>query len=355
MKAVILVGGSGTRLRPLTCSRPKQLLPLTTSTLIGYLLEQLRSGGVTDAILATGPGFNQLKEALGDGSQYGLTLHYAFESQPLGTAGAIKNAESFLQDEPFFLALNGDIISDFSYDQLIQFHKKHHATATLALHQVEDPSRFGVVDITSDGRIQEFIEKPAPSKTPSNLINAGCYVLNQTVLDYIPANQEVSIEHEVFPSLCHSSKVYGWEHQGIWIDTGTPESFLEAHRILLAKKGKTSLIGANTQITPSAEIGTNVTIGKGAIIGPHVHIQDAVLFDEVIIGESVTIDHSIIGEGVVIGHGITLKEYVIVGDGTIIDAGAEIPPGALICPECHIKKGKTPPHCLAKDFRSLGP
>ncbi|MFW9831779.1 MAG: sugar phosphate nucleotidyltransferase, partial [Candidatus Thorarchaeota archaeon] len=346
MKAVILVGGSGTRLRPLTCSRPKQLLPLTTTTLIGYLLEQLSHSDITEAILATGNGIDQLKDALGDGSLFGLTLHYSYESKPLGTAGAIKNTESLLQDETDFLALNGDIISDIQYNQLIHFHRQHHATTTIALHQVEDPSRFGVVEISAEGRIHNFIEKPSPDTAPSNLINAGCYVLSQTVLDAIPASTEVSIEREIFPRLCRSSRVYGWEHHGAWVDTGTPVSFLKAHRILNEKQGKTMSIDSDAKINPSAKIGANVTIGKRAVIGPNAHIQNAVLFDEVIVGENVTIDHAIIGQGVVIGRGITLQDYTIIGDGAIIDAGAEIFPGAMICPQCHIKKGEIPPQCL---------
>ena len=353
MKALILAGGSGTRLRPLTCTRSKQLLPLASSTLIGYMLDRLHDAGISEAILAIGPGLDDLQEALGDGSKYGITLHYSIETQPLGTAGAIKHAEQHLPKDQSFLALNGDIVSDINYAQLIQFHEQQQATATIALYRVEDPSRFGVVEIDSERRIHNFIEKPDPQHAPSNLINAGCYVLESTVLDHIPANQEVSIEREVFPALCKSTKVFGWEHQGIWVDTGTPESFLKAQKALVTETTQIPLIGAKAKIAPTAVIGKNVTIGKRATIGPNAHINDAVLFDDVIIGAGVTIEQSIIGQGAVIGKDLQLKKHVIVGDGAIIDSGANIPPGSLICPQYHVKKGETPPPCFVKNYKSL--
>lgn len=353
MKALILAGGSGTRLRPLTCTRSKQLLPLASSTLIGYILDRLHDAGISEVILATGPGSDDLQDALGDGSNYGLTLHYSIETQPLGTAGAIKHAEQHLRNDQSFLALNGDIVSDINYAQLIQFHKQQQATATIALYRVEDPSRFGVIEIDSDRRIHSFVEKPAPHRAPSNLINAGCYVLESTLLEHIPASHEVSIEREIFPALCKSTKVFGWEHHGIWIDTGTPESFLKAQQALVTETAQIPLIGANTKIAPSAVIGKNVTIGKRATIGPNVHINDAVLFDDVIIGAGVTIEQSIIGQGAVIGKDLQLKKHVIIGDGAIIDSGANIPPGSLVCPQYHVKKGETPPHCFVKNYKSL--
>lgn len=353
MKALILAGGSGTRLRPLTCTRSKQLLPLASSTLIGYMLDRLHDAGVSEVILATGPEIDDLQDSLGDGANHNITLHYSIETQPLGTAGAIKHAEQYLHKDKTFLVLNGDIVSDINYAQLIQFHEQQQATATITLFRVEDPSRFGVVEIDSEKQIHNFVEKPDLKHAPSNLINAGCYVLDNTVLAQIPANQEVSIEREVFPTLCQSSKVFGWEHQGIWVDTGTPESFLEAHQALITETSQIPLIGAKTKIAPSADIGENVTIGKRAIIGPNTHINDAVLFDDVIIGAGVTIEQSIIGQGAVIGKDLQLKKHVIVGDGAIIDSGANIPPGSLICPQCHVKKGETPPPCFVKNFKSL--
>ncbi len=352
MKALILAGGYGTRLRPLTCSRPKQLLPLANSTLIGYILEQLGTAGIDEIILATGHGNDYLQNVLGDGANYGITLHFSVESHPLGTAGAIKQAEPYLEKETPFFVLNGDIVSDIPYSHLLQYHHQHKATATIALYRVEDPSRFGVVDITSDGHIHHFIEKPSPGQAPSNLINAGCYVLNHAVLEHIPANQPASIEYDVFPNLCQSATVCGWEHHGFWIDTGTPESFLEAHHALRSELHKTPHIGEDTKIAPSAKIEPAVTIGNRVIIGPNSRISRAIIFEDAIIGEGVIVDQSIIGHGAIIGKDLRLEEYTIVGDGAILDAGAIIPSGALICPEYHLEKDKKPPHCFVKDLKS---
>jgi len=214
MKALILAGGFGTRLRPLTCTCNKQLLPLAETTLIEYILDQLKTARIHDIILATGQNTESLQRALDAGTQDDITVQFSAEPFPLGTAGAIKHAESLLtKDEPV-LVLNGDIVSDIPYHHLIQYHQQQNAKASIALYRVEDPSRFGVVDVGTDGRIHKFVEKPNSDQAPSNLINAGCYVLDPTVLEKIPPNQEISLEHDIFPTLCQSSPVYGWEHHG---------------------------------------------------------------------------------------------------------------------------------------------
>lgn len=353
MKALILAGGMGTRLRPLTCSHPKQLLPLADSTLIGYLLDQFKTAGINEVILATGQNSQHLQTALGDGAKHDVTLHYSIETHPLGTAGAIKQAEPFLRENAQFLVMNGDIISDIPFNHLIQYHKQHQAKATIALYRVEDPSRFGVVDITTDGQIQRFVEKPPREKAPSNLINAGCYVLDHTILDQIPAHQEVSIEYDVFPNLCQSAPVFGWEHHGFWIDIGTPASFLEAHHIFRHKVHKTPAIGSETKITSPQQISSEVTIGNRVTIGANTHISNSVIFDEAIIGEGVFIDQSIVGYGAKIGQGIKLDAHTIVGDEAILDPGAIIPSGSLICPQYRVEKDCKPPYCFVKNLKSL--
>jgi mannose-1-phosphate guanylyltransferase len=350
MKALILAGGFGTRLRPLTCSRPKQLLPLATTTLIGHILTQLHKSGITEIIIATGYGGEHLKDTLSEQTSSALTLHFSIEPNPLGTAGAIKYAEPFLQNEPRFLVLNGDIVSDIDYRQIIQFHHHHNPTATICLVQVDDPSRFGVVELASDGRIHSFIEKPAAGQSQSKLVNAGCYVLNASVFDVISPHQEASLEREIFPKLCQSTKVYGWEHSGFWVDTGTPSAFLKAHQALHADA---PLIGKDTQIASSAVIGSDVSIGSRVQIGPKTQIRNSVIFDDVIVEEGVFIDQSIIGQGAHIGANLRLEGFVIVGDQAQLDAGARIPKGALVCPGCQVKKGETPPNCFARDYQSL--
>jgi mannose-1-phosphate guanylyltransferase len=351
MKALILAGGYGTRLRPLTCSRPKQLLPLGESTLIEHLLKQLKLSGVTEVILATGHNNDDLQQALGNGTQHGIRLHFSVEPHPLGTAGAIKLAEPYLPQDTPFLVLNGDIVSDIPYNHLLHYHQQHHATATIALFRVEDPTRFGVVDISPTGQIHHFIEKPHPGRALSNLVNAGCYVLEYTVMDHIPAHQEVSIEYDVFPTLCHSVAVYGWEHHGFWIDTGTPQSFLAAHHTLRKQLQKAPLVGFNSRIASSATIGPHVTVGNRVAIGANTHISHAVIFDDAIIGNSVVIDHSIVGRGAIIGNDLHLEAYTIVGDKAILDSGSIIHGGARICPQYHVEKGTQPPPCLVKDLK----
>ncbi len=362
MIAVILVGGFGTRLRPLTCTRPKQLLPLGSSTLIEYMIEKLAGQGINEIILAVGYRPDKIQEALGDGAHLGVTLHYSLEDEPLGTAGPIKQAETYLRGSGEFLVLNGDIVSDIDYQQLLDQHRSHQAIASIALYQVDNPSRYGVVDITPEGRIRAFHEKPAAGTAPSNLINAGCYVLDESVLSQIPAGKRVSIEREIFPNLCKNRIVFGWEHKGLWIDTGTPTSYLEANRGVLAAAMKEShvtilpqsLLEMSVQVTPpvvvgksvkvaaTSKIGPNVTLGRNVAIGKNTRIRDSIVFDDAVIGDDVVLEHVVIGQGAIIGAQLRLKELTLVGDGAVIEAGVAIPPGARVCPNCHIRKGAKP-------------
>jgi mannose-1-phosphate guanylyltransferase len=353
MKALILAGGFGTRLRPLTCTRPKPLLPLANTTLIGYILNQLKIAGITEVILATGQNTESLQRVLGDGAQHDIAVQFSAEPYPMGTAGAIKHAKPHLTKNEPILVLNGDIVSDIPYRHLIQYHHQHKATASIALYRVNDPSRFGVVDVRTDGRIQRFVEKPPPDQAPSNLINAGCYVLDYTVLDHIPPNQAVSIEYDIFPNLCRSSSVYGWEHHGLWVDTGTPASFLMAHYAVRTMLKKAPFVGSATRVASNAQIGSDVTIGNQVSIGIQTQITNSIIFDKAIIGDGAIIDSSIIGHGAIIGKNLCLEAYTIVGDGAILDSGATIPPGALICPHYHVKAGFKPPYCFVKTLKSL--
>jgi len=362
LKAVILVGGYGTRLRPLTCLRPKQLLPLADSTLIEYMIDNLKRNGIKEIILAAGFGIQKLQDYLGSGSDMGVNLFYSSEKMPLGTAGPIRLAEPYLRGTGVFFVLNGDIVSDIDYKVLLNFHQEHHSTATLALFHVNDPSRFGVVDFKADGRIKAFVEKPAVGKAPSNLINAGCYVLDKSVLDLIPEGKKVSIEREVFPNLCSSGRVFGYEHKGLWIDTGTPSSYLEANNAILnkieerndeviqysslTKKGvkitHPVLIRAQTVIGKSCSIGPNVTIGRNVKIGTNVQIRHTIVFDDVTIEDDVVIDHAVIGKGAMIGKGIHLREFALVGDAAIIDEGVVMSPSSRVCPNRRVKPNSKP-------------
>jgi mannose-1-phosphate guanylyltransferase len=320
------------------------------STLIDYILNQLQQVGITEVILATNPDYSTIQAHLSDGVKDDLTIHYSTEPIPLGTAGAIKHAEPYLPTDAPFLVVNGDIVSDLPYHHLLQYHRLHHATATLALYRVQDPTRFGVVDIASNGQIHQFIEKPHPDQAPTNLINAGCYILEPTVLDGIPTNQRVSLEYDVFPRLCQTAPVFGWEHHGMWIDTGTPLSFLAAHHALRTVLHKTPYLGSDTNIATKVTVEPDVTIGNRVQIGAQSHISDSVIFDDVTIREGVVIDRSIVGQGAIIGKDVKLEAYTIIGDKAIVDSGAKIPAGTLICPEYRVEKDCKAPHCFVKDL-----
>jgi mannose-1-phosphate guanylyltransferase len=366
MIAVILVGGFGTRLRPLTCTRPKQLLPLGNTTLIEYMIGQLENQGVKEIVLAVGYHPDSLQKVLGDGEGHGVTIHYSLEDEPLGTAGPIRQAERYLRGSGRFLVLNGDIVSDLGYQRILASHDSHKATASIALYRVDNPSRYGVVDMTPEGWIRAFIEKPPADAAPSNLINAGCYVLDESVLDLIPSGRKVSIEREVFPELCEKHRVYGWEHRGLWIDTGTPASYLTANSAVLAasmRENKMALtqqslfeagvqvkppvvVGKGTTVAANSVIGPNVAIGRNVRIGGKTQLRDSIVFDNTTIGEGVVLEQSVIGQGARIGAQLQLKELTIVGDGAVIDAGVAIPPGTRVCPNSHIREDTTPSTAL---------
>jgi mannose-1-phosphate guanylyltransferase len=330
------------------------------------VISRLKIHGINDIVLAGGYGMEMLKAVLGDGSRLGVALEYSPESKPLGTAGAIKQAESYFQGTGSFFVLNGDIVADLDYRQLLAYHQRHNAAATIALHRVIDPSRYGVVELAAEGRIHSFIEKPAPGTVAGNLINAGCYVLEEGIFDLIPPGEETSIEREVFPKLCAERIVYGWEHKGLWIDIGTPESYLEANRAILTTTMKKqreptvpqSLLARGAHLTPpvvmaeesrvdpSSNLGPNVTLGRRVTIEARARIRDAVVFDDAVISSAVVVERSVVGQGAVIGRGIHLKGLTLVGDEAVVDAGSQIPVGARICPNCHIRPGTAPASLL---------
>ena len=234
MKAVILAGGFATRLRPLSCTRPKTLFPIVNKPLLEWIYERLASNGVDEAILAVNA-LTQFYIKQQKPPRHGLKVKFSIDppKMPLGTAGPVKKAEKLIgHDEPF-IVLNGDIFADINYRELVETHKKCNALATIALCKVEDPCRYGVAELEDGNRIKRFIEKPAKDTAPSNLINAGVYVLSPKVFDYIPAGRAVSMEREVFPKLAEEGKLYGHHVNGVWMDIGKPEEYLETNKIIL--------------------------------------------------------------------------------------------------------------------------
>jgi mannose-1-phosphate guanylyltransferase len=225
MQALILAGGQGTRLRPLTSTIPKPVVPLVGRPFIAYMLEWVRGHGVEDVILGCGFMADAVREVLGDGAGLGIRLRYLEEPRPLGTGGALKFAEDLLEDR--FFMLNGDVLSDIDLSAQLRQHERTGARATLALYPVADPSAYGLVRCNPDGSVSEFIEKPGLDELDTNLINAGAYILQRDVLDGMPpAGTNVSIEREVFPKLVGHG-LYGYEATGYWLDIGTPDRYLK--------------------------------------------------------------------------------------------------------------------------------
>jgi mannose-1-phosphate guanylyltransferase len=262
--AVILVGGEGTRLRPLTERTPKPMLPLLDRPLLSYTFDHLRSAGVRRAVLACG----YLPTAIEShfGSAYdGLALDYRVEPEPLGTGGAIRFAAE--ESGGTFLALNGDSLRTAPIRELVEFHRACRASATILLTRVSDPARYGLVRVDTSGRVRGFVEKPRPEQIDTDLINAGLYVLEPDVLELIPPDRTVSIEREVFPALAAEGKLFALALSGYWLDVGTLVSYLQAHIDLLCRRG-------GIQIDPSAQIGDGVRLIPPLAVGPAARIED---------------------------------------------------------------------------------
>lgn len=344
---MILAGGFATRLRPLSCTRPKTLFPIVNKPLLQWIFERLAKNGIKEAILAVNPltEFYIRQQRI---PKNGLNIKYSHDppKTPLGTAGPIKKAEKLLGHREPFLVLNGDIFADLNYKEIIEYHVKKDALATIAICKVEDPSRYGVAELAENGRIKRFIEKPPKESAPSNLINAGVYVLSPKVLELIPEGRLVSMEREIFPKLVEQNGLYGYLFEGLWMDIGKPEEYLQTNRILLDRNhnkipsngkkaftlkapvalGKSAQIGDNSVIGPYAVLGKNVAIGK------NVTVKHSVIFAEARIGDSAFLDGTIVGEGAVIGKETRIGNGCIIGDHAKIKDGVCLEKDVSVCP-----------------------
>lgn len=316
MHAVVLVGGFGTRLRPLTLSTPKPLLPIANVRQLEHLIANLGTAGVTEVVLAIGFKPQPFFEAFPDGVCAGVKLHYAVEPEPLDTAGAIAFAARHAGVSDTFVVMNGDILCDVDIAQLVAFHKAHNAEGTLHLTPVEDPSQYGVVEVDESGWVKRFVEKPAPGETNSRVINAGTYVLEPSVLDRMPVGERMSIERVVFPAMVNDGTLAAMATDDYWIDTGRPDTYLQANLDLI--DGSRSLIlssvGTNSQIAPSASI-TRSVIGERAVIGDGCVIVDSVVLPDARIGDRVKLERTLVMG--VVGNESSLTECVIGADAVI--------------------------------------
>jgi NDP-sugar pyrophosphorylase family protein len=347
LKALVLAGGFGTRLRPLSCSRPKTLFPLANQPLIDYTLQNLAQGGVDTIILSVYYMAENIVRYLGP-TKYNMGILYSREQRPLGKGGGIKNAEDMLNGEPF-IAMNGDIITDLDLRRLISFHEEKRGLATIALYQVNDPSRYGSVEIDREGRITRFVEKPEPGIAPSNLINAGIYVLEPEVLEYMPSGKKFDTEVEVFPILAQERKLFGYEFHGYWTDIGVPEEYLNANAAILGKMDEGSgnenanvdstatvkkpcIFGDNVNIGADSVIGPNVSIMDNVHIGKGVRIENSIIFAGASIEDYSSVRNALIGESAVLERWIKVESGSLIGDYVQINDGVTITEGVSICP-----------------------
>ncbi len=272
MDALVLVGGLGTRLRPLTLTRPKQMLPVVDRPMIEHVVGRLGAHGVTRAVLSLGYRPDVFESAYPDGRCAGVELFYAVEPEPLDTAGAIAFAARSAGVADTFIAMNGDVFSDFPLLDLIHAHNASGAAATIALTPVADPSRYGVVVCDPDGRVRAFVEKPPAEQAPSRWINAGMYVVDPSVIDLIPRDRPVSMERETFPTLVEQGRLHAMAHDGFWIDAGTPAAYLEVQMA----------VADGTHIHPTAKIAPGARIANSVImdhaeVAAGARVEDAVL------------------------------------------------------------------------------
>jgi mannose-1-phosphate guanylyltransferase len=363
LKAVVLAGGFGTRLRPLSCTRPKLLFPICNKPLLDWTLERLAKSGTNEVVLAV----NYMAEAFiqhyGDSTR-GMRLFHSREEKPLGTAGPIKKSEELIGHEEPFLVLNGDILTDFDYSKLLKKHTEKGATATIALHRVKDPSRYGIAELTEKNRVIRFVEKPPREKAPSNLANAGIYVLAPEIFDYIPSGRPVSIERDVFPKLANERKLYGYDFEDLWTDIGKPEDYLKANKLLFDAQIKKSQVGKNVRMNSAVEIkdstvigdravigeksrvGPYVAVGERTILGKEVHVQNSIIFPGVAISDFTSIKGALIGEEAIIGKHVKIGDRCMIGDHAVIQDNVVLTQGVTVCPFREVSESVLTPRCL---------
>ncbi len=351
MKAVVLVGGEGTRLRPLTLTSPKQMLPIVGVPMIERVLGQLASHGIDEAVLSLGYLPDAFMKAYPDGTAAGVALAYAVEPQPLDTAGAVRFAATFAGVDDTFVVVNGDVLTDLDLTGLMAFHRERGAEGTIALHPVSDPSAFGVVPTDDDGRVVAFVEKPPRDDAPTNEINAGTYVLEPSVLERIPVTGRVSIERETFPAMVRDGRLFARSDTAYWLDTGTPGAFLEANFDYLAgKRGPVvapgladrgdgvltegvsdlegdvvgpSVVFAGCVLEPGARV-ERCIVGRGSVVSTGAVISDSVLMDGCHVAADAKVAGSIMGPRSIVGQRADVRAVSVLGADAVVSSGTVV-------------------------------
>jgi len=362
MKAVVLVGGQGSRLRPITYHVPKAMVPLRNRPFMSYMVDFLRAGGLDGVVLSLGYLPDPIQAYFEGRDLEGFSIDYAVEDHALGTAGGIKNAEGYLDGGPL-VVVNGDVLTGFDLKKAIAAHSGSDALATIVLTSVEDPTAYGLVEVDHDMRVRRFIEKPAADEVTTNLINAGIYVLEPEVLEMIPAGREVSIEREIFPELQSMGRLGAHVSSSYWRDIGTPRSyigasndvlsgavgagedfeFLEVHPSVGLGKGSKILppvsIAEGCEVEVGATIGGRAALGRGCKVGEGATVEGSVLFDGAVVEAGATVRGSIVGPNARVEEGAIVRGLSVLGAGccvggyNVLDQGARINPGVVLPPK----------------------
>ena len=332
MRAIVLAGGEGTRLRPLTQHTPKQLAPVGGRPLLTRMLDHLREGGIDRITLALTRSESSaaVHAHYGDGSALSVDLNYSFEETPLGSGGAIAQAAQGWSDR--FLVCNGDIVTDVDLSLMVEAHESSEAELTIMLYEVADPSPFGVVALDAGGRIERFVEKPPAGTEPSRLVNAGFWLFEPSLLAELDATRPNRVEDELFPALAASGRaIRGFHPQAYWRDIGDPEAYRQTNLELLAAADADDLRGADCRVEPGARIANSV-LGARCMIASGATVEDSVLWEGVMAGANAHIRRSVLADGVRVGDGAVV-DGAVAGHGAVIEAGARIPPGTSLEPD----------------------
>lgn len=355
MQAVIVAGGAGTRLRPLTYNRPKPMVPLFDKPFLQYQVELLRRYGIKDIVINVHYLAKEIMEYFGDGSALGVSIRYSEEQTALGTAGAVKKAEPLLSNEPL-MVMNADILTDFDLGAMLRFHQEKQATVTVSLIPVEDPSAFGLAVLDENGRVLRYLEKPTQDEATDlgspaghHLINAGFYIMDPSVLRFMPINEAYSFERGLFPLLLQLKEAfYGVEMRGYWLDIGNPERYIQAHNDILSERVKVEMnaerrdgniwVAEGADLDPSAELRGPLYIGSRVRVRKRARVMEyAVLCSDVIVDDRALVESSIIGAGTTIGEDAKVRRSLVGGDCTI-NEHVQLE-GALIADNSQVAKG----------------
>jgi mannose-1-phosphate guanylyltransferase len=325
VRAIVLVGGFGTRLRPLTLSTPKQMLPVVHRPMIERVIESLAGHGIDEVVLSLGYRPDAFLDRYPDDECAGVRMLYAVEPEPLDTAGAIAFAAAEAGVRGTFVVVNGDVLSDVNITELVGFHRGTGAEATIALTRVDDPSRFGVVPIDDHGRVESFVEKPPVGEAPTNWINAGTYVCESSMLDRIPPGRPVSIEREVFPAMVADQVLYAWHSPAYWVDAGTPGTYLSAQLdIIDGRRGNAEEpVAADARIDASATVDHSVLMSRVSVAAGAV-VRDSVLLPGSTVAAGARVEGSMLGAGAVVGPGAVVTGLSVVGDHAAVPAGSTL-------------------------------